>query len=117
LQTAVGQWVQQCSPTDRPAESYRHPVRDGSVRRNVLDARTINVKLAELGVGEDELRADPDGAPSGSGVIVLSGFRLNQLEDADPPPGMFLGSISVGGSEALRVLDELAPGWRTATQQ
>jgi hypothetical protein len=82
-----------------------------------LDAHSINTRLGQFGVGVEELRADPDGAPSGSGVIVLNGLRLNQLADADRPRGMLVGSICVSESEAPRVLDELAPGWRSGTEK
>jgi len=78
-----------------------------------MNAHEINQRLARLGLAEDELRADENGAAPTSGLIVLNGFLLNQLEDDDRRPGMLLGSIAVPESEALAVLDQLAPGWRT----
>jgi len=78
-----------------------------------MDPHEINQRLARLGVAEDELRADADGAAPNSGLIVLNGFLLNQLATDDRRPGMLLGSIAVPESEALAVLDQLAPGWLT----
>ncbi len=79
-----------------------------------MDAHAINKRLAALGVDEEALRVDPDGAPP-SGIVVLDGRLLNRLKDAERRPGMLLGSIAMGEAEALRILDELAPGWRTDT--
>jgi hypothetical protein len=80
-----------------------------------MDSAEINRRLARLGIGEEELRADPEGAEPGSGLIVLNGFLLNRFADHDRRPGMLLGSIAVPESKALAVIDELAPGWRTSS--